>query len=380
MNARFNKLLLSLIAPVLALVFAGVITSIVLISTGHDPANALTKMVDYGTQPGSEVSILNAATVYYLSAVAVAIGFRMNLFNIGVDGQYRVAAMFAAAFGGSVPLPSGLRQVAIIVVAMLVGAIWAGFIAMLKVTRGVSEVISSIMLNFIATGFIAFMMQKYIFGHQAAGSQDITTKPIPSSGRVGGLNLFPDAGTKVYGLIILAVVVGLAFQFVITRTRFGFDLRAAGRSTTAASASGVNVKRMTITAMLLSGAVAGLVGMPALLGSAHSYSSITFQSGLGFTGIAVALIGRNHPVGIAFGALLWAFLDQSSLVLDLNGIPKEIVQVTQAVAVLSVVVAYELVRRLNLRREQRRVGGALAPPSDPPPAGTARVEPVGATI
>jgi simple sugar transport system permease protein len=135
---------------------------------------------------------------------------------------------------------------------------------------------------------------------------------------------------------------------------------------------------MTITAMLLSGAVAGLVGMPALLGSSHSYSSITFQSGLGFTGIAVALIGRNHPVGIAFGALLWAFLDQSSLVLDLNGIPKEIVQVTQAVAVLSVVVAYELVRRVNLRREQRRVGRAVAAPPLPPD-GSARIEPVGVT-
>jgi simple sugar transport system permease protein len=377
-KARLNRLLLSLIAPALALVFAGVITSIVLLSTGHNPGNALSKMVDYGTQAGSEVSILNAATAYYLSAIAVAIGFRMNLFNIGVDGQYRIAAMFAAAFGGAVALPAGIHQIAIILVAMITGALWAGIKAVLKVTRGVSEVISSIMLNFIATGFIAFMMQKYIFGQQAAGSQDITTKPISSSGQVGGLDLISGAGTKVYGLIFLAIGVGIAFQFIITRTRFGFDLRAAGRSGTAASASGVNVKRMTITAMLLSGAVAGLVGMPALLGSSHSYSSITFQSGLGFTGIAVALIGRNHPVGIAFGALLWAFLDQSSLVLDLNGIPKEIVQVTQAVAVLSVVVAYELVRRVNLRREQRRVGRAVAAPPLPPD-GSARIEPVGVT-
>jgi simple sugar transport system permease protein len=105
--------------------------------------------------------------------------------------------------------------------------------------------------------------------------------------------------------------------------------------------------------------------MPALLGDSHAYSSITFQTGLGFTGIAIALLGRNNPVGIAFAAILWAFLDQSAQILDLNGIPKEIVQITQGVVVLSVVVAYELVRRWALAHQQRVVGGALAPPSDP---------------
>ena len=100
--------------------------------------------------------------------------------------------------------------------------------------------------------------------------------------------------------------------------------------------------------------------MPILLGESHSFSAITFQSGLGFTGIAIALLGRNNPLGIAFAALLWAFLDQSALILDLNSIPKEIVQITQGVVVLSVVVAYEVVRRIGLRAQQRRVGRALA--------------------
>ena len=93
--------------------------------------------------------------------------------------------------------------------------------------------------------------------------------------------------------------------------------------------------------------------MPALLGDSHSYSSITFQTGLGFTGIAIALLGRNNPVGIAFAAVLWAFLDQSAQILDLNSIPKEIVQITQGVVVLSVVIAYEVVRRFALVRQQR---------------------------
>ena len=283
----------------------------------------------------------------------------MNLFNIGVDGTYRLAAMLAAAFGGSVALPNGLRQIAIILVAMLVGAAWSGLIAVLKVTRGVSEVISSIMLNGVATGLIAYLMRTSNFGVRA-GENNITTKPIPSSGQVGGFDLIPSAGTKVYGLILLAILVGIGFQLLISRTRFGFDLRATGQSASAALASGVNVKKMIVVTMMISGAAAGLIGMPVLLGDAHSYSSLTFQSGLGFTGIAIALLGRNTPVGIAFASLLWAFLDQSAQILDLNEIPKEIVLITQGVVVLSVVIAYEVVRRVSLVQQQRHVGRALA--------------------
>jgi len=365
MRDRLGRLLLSIIAAVVALAFAAAITSIVLLLTGHSPATALREMWDYGTQPNSIASILNNATTYYIAAVAVAIGFRMNLFNIGVDGQYRLAAMLAAAFAGSVALPTGIRQIATIVVAMLVGAFWAGIVGVLKVTRGVSEVISSIMLNFVATGIIAYLLNPARLAVSTQGSNNLTTKAIPPSGRIGGLSLVPSSDTKVYGLILLAVAVGVGFYFLISRTRFGFDLRATGISATAAQASGVNVKRMVLSTMLISGAVAGLIGMPNLLGDAHQYS-LDFPAGLGFTGIAIALLGRNSPIGIIFAALLWAFLDQSSLILDINDIPKEIVQITQGVVVLSVVVAYEVVRCIALRRQQRIVGRATAAPPPPP--------------
>jgi ABC-type uncharacterized transport system permease subunit len=365
MRDRLNRLGLSLIAVLVAAIFAGAVTSIILAARGDSPTFVISQMWNFGTTASTEVTILNTATYYYLSAIAVAIGFRMNLFNIGVDGQYQLAACLAAAFGGAVALPNGLRQIAIIVVAMLVGAAWAGIVALLKVTRGVSEVISSIMLNFVATGLIAFLMRPSILGVRT-GSNDVTTKPIPASGQVQGIDLIPDAGTKVFGLIVLAIVVGIAFQVVVGKTRFGFDLRAAGRSLPAAQASGVNVTRMVVISLVASGAIAGLVGMPLLLGDAHAYSAITFPGGIGFTGIAIALLGRNNPIGIAFAALLWSFLDQSAQILDLNGIPKEIVQITQGVVVLSVVVAYEVVRRVALRAQQRRVGRALA---EPPPDG-----------
>jgi len=362
MRDRLNRVALGAIAGVIALLFALAVTSAVLSLTHHSPWGTFTKMWDFGTKADNIAGIVNAATTYYLSAIAVAIGFRMNLFNIGVDGQYQIAALLAAAFGGAVALPTGLHQVAIIMVAMLVGSAWAGLVGVLKVTRGVSEVISSIMLNFIATAMIAYLFQRGKLAHLYG--ENLTTTPIKSSGYVGGISLIPGAHVKVYGLVFLAIAVGVAFQFIISRTRFGFDLRATGRSASAAQASGVNVKRMVITAMLLSGAVAGLVNMPVLLGEAHNYSLNT-PAGIGFTGIAIALLGRNNPVGIVFASLLWAFLDTSSNILQLNDIPQSVVLITEGVVVLSAVVAYELVHRYALRRQMLHVGRELGTATAP---------------
>ncbi|GII03484.1 ABC transporter permease [Planobispora takensis] len=360
--------LLSLAAPLLAIVFAGVVTSIVLLISGDPPLETLGIMAEYGAQPRSIVLTLNYATTYYLAAIAVAIGFRMNLFNIGVDGQYRLAALVAAAVGGAVALPGPLHIAMIIVVAMLVGAGWASIAALLKVKRGVSEVISTIMLNAIATSLGAWLLNKERLAVEVAGSNNIGTKPIAESGQVPGMAIIPGTEAKVFGLIILAIVVGVIYHVLLNRTRFGFDLRATGRSETAAVASGVNVKRMIIVAMLLSGAAAGLIGMPQLLGSSYSYS-LDFPTGLGFTGIAIALLGRNHPVGIAFGALLWAFLDTSSSILQLHEISPEIVLIMQGTIVLSVVIAYELVHRYQITAEQRRVSKELAGGASPRPEG-----------
>nr|WP_062337590.1 ABC transporter permease [Herbidospora sakaeratensis] len=347
----------SLAAPVLAIVFAGVVTSIVLALTGNPVFDTLTTMVDYGSQPRSLVLILNNATTYYLSALAVALGFRMNLFNIGVDGQYRLAALVAAAVGGAVTLPAPFHPILIILVSMLVGAAWAGIAGVLKATRGVSEVISTIMLNTIATGLGAYLLAQWAV--PVAGSNNIGTPPIAESARIDGFAFVPGSSLKVFGLIFLAVAVGIGFHLLLNKTRFGFDLRATGRSEQAAVASGVNVKRMVVYAMLISGGMAGLIGMPQLLGASYSYS-LDFQPGLGFTGIAIALLGRNNPVGIAFGALLWAFLDVSANILGLHKISPEIVTIMQGVIVLSVVIAYELAHRYRGVAEQKRVSRELA--------------------
>lgn len=357
MTPRMTRLLLSLAAPVLALLAAFAITSAVLLIAG-DPAWEVWSTILSVPELRNVVNIVNSATVLYLSGLAVAIGFRMNLFNIGVDGQYRIAAFAAAVVAGEGWLPGPLNIVLGIAAAVLVGAAWAGIAGVLRATRGVSEVISTIMLNFMSTSIVAFFLRKVAVRED--GSNIIGTKEIPESSRIPGFSVSPDVPTEVYGFVFIAILAGLGYWVALNRTRFGFDLRATGQSQTAAVASGVNVKRMTITAMLVSGGVAGLVGLPILFGSAYSYGS-TFQSGLGFAGIAIALLGRNHPVGIALGALLFAFLDEQSNPLQiLVGVSPDIVKITQGIIVLTVVISYELVRRYGVRLEQKQVAQALA--------------------
>jgi simple sugar transport system permease protein len=281
----------------------------------------------------------------------------MNLFNIGVDGQYRVAAFTAAVVAGEAWLPGYLNTALAILCAMAVGALWAGIAGVLRASRGVSEVISTIMLNFIATGLVAFLLRKASVREE--GSNEIGTREIPESSWIPNIPIGDAPTEEIYGFIVIAAFVGVAYWFLLNKTRFGFDLRATGRSATAAVASGINVSQMTVAAMLISGAVAGLVGLPILFGDSHSYGS-TFQSGLGFAGIAIALLGRNNPIGIAVGALLFAYLDEQSNPLQiLIGVSPDIVAITQGVIVLTVVISYEVVRRYGVRLEQHQVARDL---------------------
>ncbi len=355
-----RRLLLGAAAPIGALVVALIITTMILLVTGHAPSSAFSAMIHAFDKVRVVIGAVNQAGVYYLAAVAVAVGFKMNLFNIGVDGQYRLAAMLSAAVAGAgfmSSLPGFLRILITLVVAMAVGAAWAGLAALLKVTRGVSEVISTIMLNAIATFVIAYLLNPARLA--VASGNNVGTPTITAGGQVSVIAV-TGSTTPIYTVTLLAVIVGVLYALILSRTVFGFSIRATGLSEPAAVASGISVRRMIVSAMLISGAVAGLVGMPELLnGSAGSYS-LNFPTGLGFTGIAIALLGRNNPVGMAFSALLWSALDSSSNALQGVSVPKELVTIMQGVIVLSVVVAYELVRRYRIVLEQQDVASALS--------------------
>ncbi|WP_197058419.1 ABC transporter permease [Modestobacter caceresii] len=364
-----RRLGLSLMAPAIALVVALALSAAVIALIGQNPATAVRVMFDFGDSPAQQtqaiVVVLNRAVPLFLAGLAVSVAFRMGLFNIGVEGQYRIATVLAAGAGAAVVLPGPLHLLFIVVVAMAVGAFWAGIVAVLKVTRGVSEVISSIMLNFIALGLASYLLTGPLRG-SPEGASIITTSPIPESGWFPGLNGvltglgLAEPRSDLYGFLVVAVVVGIVVAVLIKRTRFGFDLRATGMSASAATASGVDARGMVLKTMLISGAIAGLIGMPDLLGDARSYNT-EFTAGLGFLGIAVALLGRNSPLGIAFGALLFAFLDRAAIPLQFADIPASVVTIIQGTIVLAVVIANEIARRVT--RQQAERGSAVAPPT-----------------
>lgn len=349
-----GRWLTSVVAPGIALIIAFGIAALALLLVDIDPIAAYLEMWEFGTTTASLISMTNRAMPLFISALAVAIGFKMGLFNIGVEGAYLIAALIAAYVGSLYVLPGVFHVVSILLVASVVGAIWNGIAGWLKVTRGVHEVISTIMLNFIAFSLSAYLFLTF-FKAETSGLTTATDL-IPSSGWVPSLNpvlswfgVEPRAGSELHGFLLIAVGLGVFYHYLVTRSRFGFDLRASGINAPAAHASGVNPKRMIIVTMMLSGGIAGLVGMPDLLGFHHQYVQ-DFPRFYGFDGIAVALLGRNHPVGMAFGALLFGFMERAALILDLRDVPREIVTIIQGTVVLTVVIVYEVVARYVQRR------------------------------
>ena len=352
MNSRSRQLVVSVVAPLVAFVISLIIATLVIKISGNDPFKAYSTMLRYTSQADSVTSILNRASSLYIAGLAVALGFKMNLFNIGVEGQYRIAGLMAAYFGAQVKLPAILHVPFIMIVAMTTGSLWAGIAGWLKVKRNVNEVISTIMLNFIASGLIVWLLNFHLRAPRKEGVLGAKTTVIARSGWMPSLNRplswvgihLPGGRDSLYGYVLVAVLLGVVYHVVLTRTRFGFDLRASGGNATAARASGVNPSRMILTTMLLSGAIAGLIGMPDTMGQTHFFDE-AFPAGRGFDGIAVALLGQNHAVGVGVAAILFGFLDRSSNALQLVNVAPEVIAIMKGTIMISAVVTFVLLRR-----------------------------------
>ncbi|NQV96846.1 MAG: ABC transporter permease [Acidimicrobiaceae bacterium] len=336
-----------------AIVLALVICAVLLLLTGKDPLVAYRQILETGLSGDKLLEMLKRATPLMFSATAVAIGFKMNLFNIGVEGQYLFAALIAAEMGTHVSLPAPLHVLFILLVAMIAGAAWASIAALLKIGRGVNEVISTIMLNFIALSFIQWLFDNF-FRDDSDGGLNVKTTKIAPSGRMPDL-----VHNRLSGMFIVALIVVALYWVVVFRSRFGFQLRASGLNPIAARTAGIPANRMVLLALMLSGAVAGLVAMPSVIGDVYGYGPSATPTQFGFAGIAVALLGRNHPVGIVSAALLFGFLDSTSAELQLSGVPSSIVKVIQAIIVLVVVIVNEASSRWLNRRTAERAAIAL---------------------
>ena len=356
----------ALLAPAVAAAVAFVVSSIALMISGNNPLTAFAEMWKSIDSIDAVVAIINRATPYYVAGVAVAIGFKMNLFNIGANGQYILATLLAAAAGAAVSLPPVLHVTMILVIAVVVGAAWAAIAGVLKVTRGVNEVISTIMFNYIATGITAFLVAEYL--RNKAVDLVAETKPLPKSAQLPPLNrLFElvgldlPEGVVLQGFLPFAVALGIGYHLMLNRSRFGYHLRVSGTNPAAARTAGINPKVMVLATIVLSGAVAGLIGMSGLLADPqfHKYGD-QFPKSLGFTGISLALLGRNHPGGIAAAALVWATIERATQRLSPFGIPQEIGVILQGSFLLAAVIAFEVVQRSNEEAATRAAARAAA--------------------
>ncbi len=357
---------LAVVAPLAAALFSILISSLAVLASKKSPIEAYKTMWEFGSQPANLMETLNIATPFYIAALAVAVTFRAGLFNIGVEGQLRLGALFAAYFGAMFSLPPILHILAIFLIAMSVGGLWAAIAGYLKVKRGVSEVISTIMLNALAGGLSAYLLATHFtVKTDGLNSNNLYTKEISESGRIPNLMPFlnklgikDQPGSGVFGMLLVAVALGITFWFVVNRTRFGFELRATGINPIAARVSGVNSKKMTIIAMAASGAIASLAGLTNILGDTYQFT-MGFRTGIGFTAIAVALLGRNSAGGMAISALLFAFLEVSSRALELIDIAPETYVIMQGSILLSAVIAYEVVRRYKITVQSNEFAKAV---------------------
>ena len=358
----FGRVLTQVIAVGIAVVVAAFLGSIIILLYGENPLTVYETVWRFGTsRPQDFARVLENATPLIFSALAVAVAFKAGMFNIGVEGQYIVGMATAAAAALALDfLPAPLLLPAAVLASMLGAMLWAAVPAVLKVRTGAHEVVTTIMMNGIAGSFVAWLLLNPLRTSDR-GLVDLRTDIfseralVPSIAQTFGIEDVIPPSVNLTWLFPVALFAAFIVWFLLRRTRLGYDVRAVGASAGAAEAGGIDIGRTQIKIFLISGALAGLVGLNHIL-SDTGYLGSNYQTSLGFDGIAVAFLGRADPFGIVAAAILVGMLNrgQDGIAVTTD-LPNEILIILQGVLILSVVVAYEVVNRAAARRVQQQV-------------------------
>jgi len=334
-----TKLARDLLFPIIAVVAAFIVGAILILLVGDNPITAYRLLLGSALSwPDGIGYVLFYATPLIFTGLAVLVGFRCGLFNIGAEGQLYIAA-FATAWVGIkfANLSPWLLIPFCCAAAILAGAVWGGIPGVLKAKFGSHEVINTIMLNFIAIMLASYFTQ---YHYKVPGD------PILESAEIGAGAHIPHLGKFIPGFperiplnvaFLLALLCCMLVYLFLWRTKWGYEIRATGSNPFAAEYGGISIRKQIILAMAVSGALAGMVGINEVLGHRHRYYD-GFSDNYGFTGIAVALLGRNHPVGVILAALLFAALQHGGIYVDgfSQNVTKDIVQVLQGIIILFV--------------------------------------------
>ncbi len=338
----------NLAIPLAAVLLALATVAILLVATGAEPGTAYRSMIDaaFGN-PFAVSTTLTKAMPRLFAALGIALALRAGLWNIGAEGQIYVGAIAATAVALFGPDMGMLTIVAALVAGALAGAVWGAIPGLLRAGRGISEVITSLMLVYVAIQFTNYLTE---------GPWLLPGETFPASEVLAPSHRLPViwTGTLLNAGALVAALAILVSWFLVSRTSFGLRLRAIGGNERAARFAGVRVSWMIVLAMAASGAFAGLGGSVEVLG-ARGRLIEGFSPGYGFEAIAIALLGRLQPVGILGAAVLFGALDAGGAGLQTaaRGAPAAIVQITEGLAVVYVLIGFGIQRLLARRRRAR---------------------------
>jgi simple sugar transport system permease protein len=341
MNIRPGSAVINALGSILAVVVALLIGAIVIVISGHNPWDAYTALAEgaLGSRRGRAETLVYSAPLL-LGGLAFAMAARAGLFNIGIEGQlvmggFAAALVGASDWGLSQPVHIALALIA----AIIAGGIWGAIPGALRAFTGAHEVITTIMLNYLAFRLITYLVQK---------RSDV----LPVDPQVQGTERVLDTArlpilldlTRLHAGVLIALIAALLIWFILFKTTFGYKIRTVGLSEGASRYGGIHWGLTVTLAMGVAGALAGLAGAGESLGLHGRHSAS--PPGLGFTAIAVGLVGRNHPIGVIFSALLFGLLSAGAPSMQANaGVSREIVLVLQGLVILAVA-AFEAMNRL----------------------------------
>jgi ABC-type uncharacterized transport system permease subunit len=328
----------AVLIPFLAILTAVIIGGIIILIVGGDPIRAYTGLIQGSmgsTKAWSETAVW--ATPYIFAGLAVALAFKGGLFNIGAEGQLAVGAVFSALIGYALPewlgfdLPTIIHLPLTVIFGMLMGGLWAAIVGALKAYTGGHEVINTIMMNYIALNTTSYLLNGMM-------KDPSPTNVIARTPLIADSARFPTIfeGLRVHWGFVLALLVAFFIWWLLNKTTLGFEIRTVGLNPDAAKYAGINVKRTIVLTMLFSGMLAGLAGSIEVTGLNYRHE-LGFSIGYGYDAIAIALLGKSHPLGVVLAAFLFAAMRNGATRMQfLTQLPVDLISVIQALILLFV--------------------------------------------
>ncbi len=329
------------LVPLLQLMMALVVSSLVVLLVGESPIEAFSVMIQGATnlEYGGLSNTLYYSTNFIFTGLAVAVAFHAGLFNIGGEGQAYIAGL---GIGILMLLLDGILNVWLmaplaIIVAAAFGALWGAIPGYLQAKRGSHIVVTTIMFNFIAFSVMGYALVEHIakYGGNSTDSRYFNSEAVfPKLHEWAAANGFELPFSLLNPSLIIALVMAWLIWLLMFRSRLGYAIRVVGQNASAAEYAGINAKKIIIIAMTISGALAGMMAVNEVFG-AHNRLILNFTGGFGFIGIAVALMGRNHPVGIIIAAILFGAMYQggTELQFEMPSLNPELIMVIQGLVI-----------------------------------------------